>query len=72
MATLLNERSRVPVAQDMRELTYGCTKGEGIIAGRHIVKGCPGIILSGLTIPGKWQRVISAPRGECDLNVRTL
>ena len=39
-----------------------------MIAGRHIGKGCPGIILPGLTVPGKWQRAISVPRGECNLH----
>lgn len=43
MATPLNERPHVQVILDERELTYGCKKGERVIAGRHRGKGCPGI-----------------------------
>ena len=69
MATPLNKRPRVQVILDERELTYGCKEGERAIAGRHRGKGCPGRILSGLTVPGRWQRAFSVPRGECNLRV---
>ena len=69
MATPLNKRPRVQVILVERELTYGCKEGERAIAGRHRGKGCPGRILSGLTVPGRWQRAFSVPRGECNLRV---
>lgn len=53
----------------IRELAYCCKKGESAIAGRHVVKVGPGIILSGLTVPGKCQGAISVPKGECNLHV---
>ena len=52
----------------IREFAYCCKKGERAIAGRHIVKVGPGIILSGLTVPGKWQGAISVPNDECNLH----
>lgn len=69
MATPLNKRPHVQVILDERDLTYGCKKGERVIAGGHRGKGCPGIVLSGLTVPGRWQRAFSVPRGECNLHV---
>lgn len=52
MATRWNKRPHFPVILHKRELTYRCKKGKRVIAGRHIVKGCPRINLW-INSPGK-------------------
>lgn len=48
-----------------RQFTYLCDKEERKTAGRHIVKGCPGIILSGFCVSRNKQSAICVPRCEC-------
>lgn len=68
MVTQLNERPHFPVILHKREFMYRCKKGEGAIAGRHIVKGCPGIIVW-INSQEKWQGATSVLRGEYNLHV---
>lgn len=44
-------------------------KKEGVMADRHIDKGCLRITLSGLNVPEKWQSAISVAKGRCNLHV---
>lgn len=45
-----------------------CVKEERAIAGRYIVKHCPGIFPSALTFLQKCQGAISVPNDECNLH----
>lgn len=51
------------------EFIYCSKKEERAIPGRYIDNGCPGIILSELSVPGKWQGAISISKDKCNLHV---